>query len=78
MGDSTERPRAATESPDVNQTEDLLELLLETEKERLKTAVRIEGERKIVFPETSVIIHDIMRIQEALDLERRKSKGTRK
>ena len=66
MGTSAERPRAADKSPDVNQARDLLEKLLAIEQERLDTAVRIEKERKIVFPETSVIIHDIMKIHHAL------------
>lgn len=40
--------------------------LLAIERERLATAVRIEKDRNIVFPETSVIIHDIMRLQDAI------------
>lgn len=37
------------------------------ERERLATAVRIERERKIVFPETSVIIHDIAKLLKAIE-----------
>ncbi len=67
MGTSSERPRAADKSPNINQPLDLLKKLLAIEEKRLETAVRIEEERKIVFPETSVIIHDIMKIQRAID-----------
>jgi len=49
---------------------DLFRRLLDIELQRLDVAVRIEAERKIVFPETSVIIHDIQRLQaEVLRLE---------
>jgi hypothetical protein len=57
---------AADKSPDVNQNKAILQKLLNIEIDRLDTAVRIEKERKIVFPETSVIIHDIMKIHDAL------------
>lgn len=36
--------------------------LLSIERERLKVALRIEQERRIVFPETTVIIKDIERL----------------
>jgi len=52
--------------PDLSQPEILLEYLLKIEIERLAVAVKIEKARNIVFPETSVIIHDIARLQTAL------------
>ena len=51
--------------PDLKQPKEVLEHLFKIEMERLKTAVRIEKERNIVFPETSVIIHDIRNIMSA-------------
>jgi hypothetical protein len=66
LGTSQKRPRAADKSPNINQPLDLLKKLLAIEEKRLETAVRIEEERKIVFPETSVIIHDIMKIHDAI------------
>jgi len=53
--------------PDTNKPQELLIKLLHIELERLDTAVRIERDRKIVFPETSVIIHDILKLQNALN-----------
>jgi hypothetical protein len=44
-----------------------LRYLLDAEKRRLETALRIEEERSIVFPETSVIIHDIQRLMGAIE-----------
>ena len=62
-----DRPRCADRSPDLNQPKDILKHLLEIELERLKTAVKIERERKIVFPETSIIIRDIQKLNEAIN-----------
>ena len=53
----------------------LLRRLLNIELERLEVAVRIEKERKIVFPETSVIIRDIERLSALL--ERGQNKDSR-
>jgi hypothetical protein len=64
-----DKPECNPVPPDVNQSEELLKKLLAIELERLDTAVRIERERKIVFPETTVIIHDILKLQEALARE---------
>jgi hypothetical protein len=44
----------------------VLRWLLGIEIERLHTAVRIEAERSIVFPETTVIIRDIQKLMAAL------------
>jgi hypothetical protein len=53
--------------PDISQTKDILKKLLAIELERLDTAVQIEKERKIVFPETTIIIHDIQKLNEAIN-----------
>jgi hypothetical protein len=45
-----------------------LRWLLRVEKRRLKEAVRIERERRIVFPETSVILRDVCRLVDAIAL----------
>ena len=70
MGDSQPRPRAGP-PPDVTGPLDLLRELLQIERDRLEVARRIEEERKIVFPETSVIVRDILRIQ--AEIERREA-----
>jgi len=62
---STQRPRAG-DPPKLDQPVEILKELLEIERNRLKVAVRIEEERKIVFPETSVIIHDIEKLVRAI------------
>lgn len=43
---------------------DVMRELLAIERERLETALRIERERKIVFPETTVIARDVERLVE--------------
>jgi len=43
-----------------------LRWLLRIEKKRLKEAVRIERERRLVFPETSVILRDVCRLVDAI------------
>jgi len=45
----------------------VLRHLLEVEMDRLETARRIENERRIVFPETTVIIRDIQKLMNALN-----------
>ena len=55
MEKSTSRPRAKAEPVDLDQSMELLEELLRIEKKRLSVAVRIEEERNIVFPETTII-----------------------
>ena len=62
MEHGKEGPRASPEPPRLNQKREILEELLAIERERLATAVKIERERKIVFPETSVIIHDVLKL----------------
>ena len=65
MGNSSERPVPGA-PPDVSQPRELLLYLLEVEMGRLEVARRIEAERKIVFPETTVIIRDIQKLHAAI------------
>ena len=65
MEASKSRPRPGA-PPRLNQPTAVLEKLLAIELERLEVAVAIERERKIVFPETSVIIRDIMKLNAVL------------
>ena len=62
MGKGQERPRANAQPPDLTNPDDVLKALLVIEWDRLLTAKRIEEERGIVFPETTVIIRDIQKI----------------
>lgn len=61
MANAKERPRAG-DPPKLTEPLPILKELIETERERLKVALRIENERSIVFPETTVIIKDIERL----------------
>ena len=61
MGSSKERPIPG-DPPKLDSTLSILKELLGVERKRLEVAVRIESERNIVFPETTVIIRDIERI----------------
>ena len=61
-----ERPRAGA-PPDIDQPEAVLRYLLEAEMDRLEVARRIEKERNIVFPETTIIIRDIQKLMAALN-----------
>ena len=69
MEKSTETARANSEPPDLSQPIEVLKYLLDIETKRLDIAVRIEGKRDIVFPETSVIIHDIKKL--SVEIEKR-------
>ncbi len=64
------RPKTG-EAPELTAPLPILRELLETERRRLKVALRIEDERSIVFPETSVIIRDIERL--LAEIERREN-----
>lgn len=66
MGSSTERARAGN-PPALDSDRETLQELLEIEKARLRTARLIEEKREIVFPETSVIVRDIMKIMAAIN-----------
>lgn len=59
-------PRCSPDPPPVDAPEEFLRYLLGVELERLETARRIERERKFVFPETTVIIRDILKLRAAL------------
>ena len=65
MGNSTQRPRPGA-APELTGDIKMLRRLLEIENRRLDTAVLLEEERKIVFPETTVIIRDIQKIMAAI------------
>lgn len=78
MENSTERARANPKPPPLNETDQRLRELLAIECERLATAVRIERERSIVFPETSVIIHDIWKLTTEIEARNRRQARTRK
>ncbi len=66
MENSKKRPRANPEPPLIDGEKELLQKLLDIEIERLDVAVRIEKERNIVFPETTVIIRDILKLKNAI------------
>ena len=68
MDDGQERPRAG-DPPQLTAPIDILRELLSVERDRLPVALRIEKERSIVFPETTVIIRDIERL--TLEIEKR-------
>jgi len=71
MGGSQEAARCNADPPDVTGPLPTLQYLLEVEKDRLEVARRIEKERDIVFPETTIIIRDIIKLMEAIEgLER--------
>ena len=74
MGNSETRPGAGV-PVDVNQPEDILQKLLDIELNRLDVACRIEKERNIVFPETTVIIHDILKLKEAIEQKKQRTKS---
>ena len=61
------RPECNDKAPDLTQSKEILKRLLEIELQRLETAVRIEKERNIVFPETTIIIRDIQKLNEAVN-----------
>ena len=68
MEHSTERPRANADPPDLNNPDEILRALLCIEWGRLETAKKIEQERSIVFPETTIIIRDILKLMTALGM----------
>ena len=65
MGESEHRPRAG-DPPQLDQPVEILRDMLAIERHRLDVAVAIEKKRDIVFPETSVIVRDIMKIMDAI------------
>lgn len=66
-----ETPGCNPDPPDLTATLDLLRHLLAVELERLEVARQIERERRIVFPETSIIIRDIQKLRVAIDAHER-------
>ncbi len=71
MENSKKRARANDSPPALNGTTQKLKYLLEVEEKRLEIAVKIENKRDIVFPETTVIIHDIIKLEK--EIERRET-----
>ena len=69
MVGSEEQARCNPEPPALDEPVSVLKWLLGIEVQRLHTAVRIEGERDIVFPETTVIIRDVQKLM--VEIERR-------
>lgn len=61
-----DRPVPASKAPPRQALRAVYEHLLSVEQERLAVAVRIERERGIVFPETSVIVRDVRTLAEKL------------
>ena len=71
MDEPGDRPHPGAHAPKVDGlSEARLVGLLQVEEERLAVARRIEVDRNIVFPETTVIIKDIQTIAKALDAVR--------
>jgi len=60
----------------LKQSRELLEKLLKIELERLDVAVEIEKKRNIVFPETTIIIRDILKLNEAINGKGKDKPGT--
>lgn len=62
-----QRPHTALTPPPVDcDDRELLEHLLKIELERLRVAQQIEIDRETVFPETSVIVRDVMKLRAIL------------
>ena len=66
MAHASDRPSPRTGAIDPEEKSEILHELLDIERKRLAEACRIEKERRIVFPETTVIIKDIKSILAAL------------
>ena len=66
MGNTADRPIPRSGTIDPEAAREILWELLGIERVRLAQAVAMEKERKIVFPETTVIIRDIEHLVSAL------------
>jgi len=76
MEQSTTRARAGA-PPQIDAPLDILRELLAVNRKRLAVARRIEEERNTVFPETSVILRDILHILRIMtEIERRETGAT--
>ena len=67
MAMAGEGPRCNVEPPDLKLGVDGLRELLAIEWRRLEVAERIENERDLVFPETTIIIRDIQKLMTAIE-----------
>lgn len=66
MDSGTDRPVPRTQRIDPTERYEILRELLAVERARLATAVQMEKDRHIVFPETTVIVKDVERLLVAL------------
>lgn len=66
MADGADRPVPRSRAIDPDERMEILRELLDIERDRLKNALRLEQDRSIVFPETTVIVKDIERIISAM------------
>ncbi len=66
MAHAPDRPSPRSGPIDASEKSEILHELLVIERARLAEACRIEAERRIVFPETTVIIKDIKSLLAAL------------
>ena len=73
MVDSKSRPKPG-DPPQLDSSLEILRSMLQVEQDRLEVAREIEKERKIVFPETSVIVRDIMKIMDEIERKERTQK----
>lgn len=69
-------PGCNPDPPDLTAEVDLLRHLLAVELDRLEVARRIERERNIVFPETTIIIRDIQKLRAAIGAHERGEEPT--
>lgn len=56
-------------------SEDTLTTLLQIELKRLELAVKFEEQKKIVFPETTQIVRDILKIEDRIRVDKAKSES---
>lgn len=76
MAHDTDRPSPRSRPIDPKEKTEILHELLGIERARLAEACRIETERRIVFPETTVIIKDIKSILAALSAKTENAEET--
>lgn len=69
MDRNENRPTPRATAIDASERTEILRELLIVERARLANALRLEKERSIVFPETTVIIKDVERLVMALGVK---------
>ena len=70
-----DRPECNPKMPDLTNDKEMTLYLLQIEMDRLAVARKIETERNIVFPETSIILRDVEKLREHLGWVERQSKS---